>query len=174
MIAQVERWRLENTSESRSRYQRFSRAYFDTHGPRSLLTTVRVIFKDHKIFKYVRKRRHQQPKRPLRSMTETNGEVRGGLYASAALIYRMSEESVEEIYRLYATKADEVMGTKPPRLLSPYILPTKQYDTLQGAFKILGLDEGLRVPETPPLTTWTSVFRWLDTMAERLHWLSGG
>ena len=169
VVAAIKRWRLENTTESRAKYDRLMKAYVDTRGVLPLQTTVDIILRDHKIFKAVLNHQHQHPKMPLRT--------RGGresIYALVGEIYKLGEETIEETYKLYKDKADELMGKKSPRLLSPYLLSKKHNVALQDAFKSLGVDQHIRTPKTPLLSSMEDVFKWLDDMAARLCRLAEG
>jgi hypothetical protein len=80
---------------------------------------------------------------------------------------------VEEIYKVYKAKADDMLGAKPGRLLARHLLQTRHQVALQQAFTMLGHEQHVSPPEKPPLSSLEEVFHWLDTMAATLRRISG-
>src|SRR5262249_28842726 len=102
VVQQIEDWRHENTAESRKKLHRLMRMYTDDRGRDSLPETVRLIKRDQAIFKEIIKLREEK-RLPFRSSPR-----RVGCFETVANKFGLSVDGVEEIYREYKRKADEL------------------------------------------------------------------
>jgi hypothetical protein len=164
VVQQIEDWRHENTAESRKKLHRLIRMYTDDRGRDSLPETVRLIKRDQAIFKELIKL-HEEERLPFRP-----SQRRVGCFKTVANRCGLSVDGVEEIYREYERKVDELrQGYK--RLPTP-----KRRTGMEEVFAAKGWEkpdwaalEKRRQPGAKTrLTSWEAFFQWLDTMAERL------
>jgi hypothetical protein len=170
VVQQIEDWRHENTAESRKKLHRLMRMYTDDRGRDSLPETVRLIKRDQAIFKEIIKLREEE-RRPFRS-----SQRRVGCFETVANRFGLSVDGVEEIYREYKRKDDELrQGSK--RVPTPKIRTLVEKDLASRGRPIpdeATLEKRRQQHAKPRLTSWEEFFQWLDTMAERLDPLIGG
>jgi hypothetical protein len=101
VVDQIVQWRLENTPESSDKLDRLMTMYKDERSHDPLPEIVRLILQDHAIFKDIITLRQQQPRIPLR-----RSKYREWCFTIIAKKYNLSEESIEEIYKLRCGKVD--------------------------------------------------------------------
>lgn len=170
VVQQIENWRREDTDESRKKLHRLIRMYTDDRGRDSPRDTVCLIKRDQAIFKEIINLR-QGEKRPFRSSRHGIG-----CYELMAKKYSLSMDGIEEIYKVYRQKADELM-TGRKRLPTPKIRTLMEKGFASKGWEKpdwAALEKRLQQYAKPRLTSWEEFFQWLDTMAERLEPLLGG
>jgi hypothetical protein len=177
VVQQIEAWRHEATPESRKKLHRLMRMYTDDRGRDSFPETVRLIKRDQAIFKAIIKLREEEHL-PFRSSESSVGSSQSkvGCFETVAKRFSHSVDGVEEIYREYKRKADEII--KGYRRLPASKIRT----ALEGHVASIGgeklnweaLERRRQQQAKPRLSSWEEFFQWLDTIAERLDRLLGG
>ena len=170
LVQQIEDWRHEATAESRKKLRRLMSMYTDDRGRDPLSETVRLIKRDQAIFKEIIKL-HEEERLPLK---ESKRSVT--CFETVAKKFSLSVDGVEEIYREYKRKADELMkGYR--RLPAPKIrteleglIASKSGEKLDWE----ALEKRRQQRAKPRLSSLAQFFQWLDTMAERLDRPQGG
>ena len=141
------------------------RMYTDDRGRDSLPETVRLIKRDQAVFKEIIKL-HEEERVPFKS-----SQRRVGCFETVAKKFSLSVDGVEEIYRAYKRKADELrqgyrrLPTAKIRTLVEKEFAARDWEILDRAT----LEKRRQQDAKPRLTSWEAFFQWLDTMAERLE-----
>jgi hypothetical protein len=167
---QIEAWRREASPESRKKFNRLMRMYWDDRGRDSLPETVRLIKRDQAIFKEIIKLCEEEHL-PFRSSRRSDD-----CYTRIAQKYRLSAHGVEDIYKEYKRKADELIkGYR--RLPAPKIRTALERHIASKSGEKLdweAMEKRRQQRAKPRLSSYEQFFQWLDTMAERLEPLLGG